>query len=103
MGRTYIEHPGGRTIYSCFQCLTPLANRSMLKSDKFTGSTGKAYLFHSCYNIRKSGTQDKRMMTGMHTIRNIFCKICDIELGWIYEFAMDEGQRYKEGNVILEK
>ena len=43
------------------------------------------------------------MMTGMHTIRNIHCKKCRAELGWIYEFAMEDGQRYKEGNVILEK
>ena len=26
-----------------------------------------------------------------------------MELGWIYEFATEESQRYKEGNVILEK
>jgi hypothetical protein len=36
-------------------------------------------------------------------VRDVSCKNCDTKLGWIYEFATEENQRYKEGRVILER
>ena len=43
------------------------------------------------------------MLTGRHMVRDVFCKKCDYKLGWMYEFATEENQRYKEGRVILER
>ncbi len=43
------------------------------------------------------------MLTGRHFVRDVTCKKCDVKLGWMYEFAMEETQRYKEGRVILER
>ena len=43
------------------------------------------------------------MLTGRHMVRDVSCKNCDAKLGWIYEFATEEAQRYKEGRVILER
>ena len=43
------------------------------------------------------------MLTGKHMVRDVGCKNCDAKLGWIYEFANEENQRYKEGKVILER
>ena len=43
------------------------------------------------------------MLTGRHFVRDVFCKKCSAKLGWMYEFAMEEAQIYKEGNVILER
>lgn len=43
------------------------------------------------------------MLTGRHFVRDVFCNKCDTKLGWMYEFAMEEAQIYKEGNVILER
>lgn len=31
------------------------------------------------------------------------CKSCDCKLGWMYEFATEDSQKYKEGRVILER
>lgn len=31
------------------------------------------------------------------------CKSCNNKLGWMYEFATEANQRYKEGRVILER
>lgn len=50
-----------------------------------------------------SDVQDRVMLTGRHIVRDVSCKNCDTKLGWIYEFAMEENQRYKEGRVILER
>ena len=50
-----------------------------------------------------SETQDRMMLTGRHIVRDVTCKKCDAKLGWMYEFATEDGQRYKEGRVILER
>lgn len=42
------------------------------------------------------------MLTGRHMVRDVMCKNCKQKLGWSYEFAVEELQRYKEGRVILE-
>ena len=36
-------------------------------------------------------------------VRDVSCKSCNVKLGWIYEFATEDNQRYKEGRVILER
>lgn len=43
------------------------------------------------------------MLTGRHFVRFVSCKKCNTKLGWMYEFATEENQRYKEGKVILER
>ncbi len=43
------------------------------------------------------------MLTGKHWVRDVACKQCNTKLGWMYEFAIEEPQRYKEARVILEK
>ena len=43
------------------------------------------------------------MLTGRHWVRDVYCKKCEEKLGWMYEFAMEEQQRYKESRVILER
>lgn len=50
-----------------------------------------------------SEVQDRVMLTGRHMVRDVSCKNCEAKLGWIYEFATEENQRYKEGRVILER
>ena len=39
----------------------------------------------------------------MHKVRDVYCVLCLVKLGWSYEFAHDKGQMYKEGHVVLEK
>jgi len=50
-----------------------------------------------------SEVQDRVMLTGRHMVRDVSWHNCDAKLGWIYEFATEENQRYKEGRVILER
>ena len=42
-------------------------------------------------------------MTGKHIIRGISCKKCESSLGWMYEFAFEDDQKFKEGKFLLEK
>ncbi|KAM7531976.1 hypothetical protein LguiB_035386 [Lonicera macranthoides] len=43
------------------------------------------------------------MMTGMHTVVDIFCVGCGSIVGWKYESAHEKSQKYKEGKFILER
>jgi len=103
MGRVFIQHIGGGRIFSCNSCDTPLTNRTQLISTRFTGATGRAFLFNRVVNLKYSEVQDRVMLTGRHMVRDVFCKKCDTKLGWMYEFATEDNQRYKEGHVILER
>ena len=103
MGRVFLEHPGGTRLFSCANCDTVLTNRNQLISMRFTGATGRAFLFHKVVNLHYSEVHDRVMLTGRHMVRDVSCKNCDAKLGWMYEYATEEEQRYKEGRVILER
>ena len=103
MGRVFLEHPGGSRIFSCAHCDTALTNRNQLISMRFTGATGRAFLFRKVVNLTFSEVQNRVMLTGRHMVRDVACKNCSAKLGWIYEYATEEEQRYKEGRVILER
>lgn len=42
------------------------------------------------------------LLTGMHTVADLFCAGCGVPVGWQYLEAFEESQKYKEGRVILE-
>ena len=103
MGRIYLEHLGGSRLFSCAQCDTFLTNRDELISTRFTGATGRAFLFKKVVNVIHDEREEREMLTGMHFVRDVLCKSCKVKVGWFYEFATEENQRYKEGQVILER
>ncbi|OMO97569.1 Peptidase S26A, signal peptidase I [Corchorus olitorius] len=47
--------------------------------------------------------EERMMMTGMHTVVDIFCVGCGSIVGWKYEAAHEKMQKYKEGKFILER
>merc|ERR1712156_211647 len=103
MGRVYLEHFGGEKLFSCAQCDTFLTNRKQLISTRFTGATGRAYLFNRVVNLNYSEPSERIMLTGRHWVRDVSCKRCHYKLGWMYELAAEDEQTYNEGKVILEK
>ncbi|PAA73293.1 hypothetical protein BOX15_Mlig001443g2, partial [Macrostomum lignano] len=103
MGRLHIEHMGGERVFSCANCDCPLTNRQQLISTRFTGATGRAFLFNRVVNLDTSELQDRVMLTGRHMVRDVSCRKCKTKLGWVYEFATEESQQYKEGKIILER
>lgn len=93
---------GGEKAYTCAQCGAFLTNKENLISNRFHGATGNACLFNRVVNVTVSEIQDRMMLTGRHLVRDVSCKSCDSKLGWMYEFAVQDKERYKEGKVILE-
>ncbi|GMS95713.1 hypothetical protein PENTCL1PPCAC_17888 [Pristionchus entomophagus] len=103
MGRLFAEHRGGAFIYNCRKCGVFLTNKENLISTRFQGASGKAYLFKKVWNIKEEEACIRDMLTGRHLVRDVSCLFCNAKLGWMYEIAYMEDQRYKEGAVILEK
>lgn len=68
MGRIFLEHMGGSRLFSCAKCDTNLTNRSELISTRFTGATGRAFLFNRVVNLTYSEVQDRVMLTGRHMV-----------------------------------
>lgn len=59
MGRIFLDHLGGQRIFSCANCDTPLTNRSELVSTRFTGATGRAFLFNHVVNTKANSVQER--------------------------------------------
>ena len=51
MGRHYLSHMGGFRLFCCVHCETFLTNRGELISTRFTGATGRAFLFNKVVNL----------------------------------------------------
>ena len=65
--------------------------------------SGRAYLFDMCVNITTGPAEDRRLITGLHSVSDISCKRCDTVIGWTYAKAYEPSQKYKEGKFIVEK
>jgi Yippee zinc-binding/DNA-binding /Mis18, centromere assembly len=69
----------------------------------FVPSSGRAYLFDNCVNVRIGPAEDRRLMTGLHSVCDIFCIRCETMVGWTYTRAYEHSQKYKEGKFVIEK
>ncbi|KAI8800504.1 yippee zinc-binding/DNA-binding /Mis18, centromere assembly-domain-containing protein [Cladochytrium replicatum] len=98
--RIYLD--GSEKVYGCATCKTHLSDVSSLISDTFRGHHGPAWLFDKAVNILEGKTEEREMMTGKHIVRDISCISCSTVLGWKYERAYVEAEKYKEGKFILE-
>ncbi|XP_020276208.1 protein yippee-like [Asparagus officinalis] len=102
MGLLFVIRLEGR-IYSCKHCQTHLALSHDILSRTFHCRHGKAYLFNKVVNVTVGLNEERMMMTGMHTVADIFCVGCGSIVGWKYEAAHEKSQKYKEGKFILER
>ncbi|XP_031103671.1 protein yippee-like At3g08990 isoform X1 [Ipomoea triloba] len=102
MGRLFLLFLEG-SFYSCKYCQAHLAVTDDIISKSFHSRHGKAYLFENVVNVFEGEREERMMMTGMHTVVDIYCVGCCSLLGWKYESAEDKSQKYKEGKFILER
>ncbi|QCD86327.1 Yippee/Mis18 [Vigna unguiculata] len=64
---------------------------------------GKAYLFNNVVNFTIGVLEERMMLSGLHTVADIFCCCCGQIVGWKYESAHERSQKYKEGKFVLER
>lgn len=89
--------------YGCALCGTPLFVDTSITSRNFHGKHGKAYLVNWCMNYYYGPQETKELMTGTHVVRDVFCNGCDKYIGWGYDFAHDDKERYKVHRFVLER
>lgn len=93
----------GQQVYTCAQCRTHLTSHDDIISKSFHGRNGRAYLFDACVNVTIGKAEDRILITGLHSVCDIFCKRCKIMVGWTYARAYEASQKYKEKKFIIEK
>ncbi|XP_047340575.1 protein yippee-like At4g27745 [Impatiens glandulifera] len=93
----------GPRLYSCCNCRNHVSLHDDIISKSFQGKHGRAFLFAHAMNIVVGVKEDRNLITGLHTVADIYCGDCKEVLGWKYERAYEPSQRYKEGKFILEK
>ncbi|KAG8091422.1 hypothetical protein GUJ93_ZPchr0012g18808 [Zizania palustris] len=110
MGLLFVEvlprHRDGApaaAVLKCRRCRVDAASADAILSRDFRGRSGRAYLFDHVVNISLGPNEDRYLMTGLHTVKDIYCSCCQQLLGWRYEKAYEESEKYKEGKFILEK
>ena len=62
MGRIFLEHMGGVRIFACANCEAPLTNRTQLISTRFTGATGRAFLFNKVNMVSQEPANTVRVI-----------------------------------------
>jgi hypothetical protein len=102
MGLAYNVYLNSEKIFGCKHCKTHLASADAIISRNFRGQHGKAYLFDSVVNISQAEAVERSMTTGRHEVRDISCRQCKETVGWKYDKAYEEREKYKEGKYILE-
>lgn len=103
MGMTFRRYLNGQRVYGCSSCKTHLATIHSMISRAFNGQHGRAYLFEEVVNVIEGEPSERTMTTGDHIVRDILCCKCKNTLGWKYDFAYEDSQKYKEGKYILER
>uniref|UniRef100_A0A8R7QYZ4 Yippee domain-containing protein n=1 Tax=Triticum urartu TaxID=4572 RepID=A0A8R7QYZ4_TRIUA len=93
----------GPRVYSCCHCWNHVCLHDDVISKAFHGRNGRAFLSSHAMNITTGAKEDRQFMTGLHTVTDIHCRGCREVLGWKYERAYEESQKYKEGKFIFEK
>ncbi|KAF9602301.1 hypothetical protein IFM89_026418 [Coptis chinensis] len=93
----------GPRLYCCYNCLNNVSYHDDVVSQAFQGRNGRAFLFSHAMNVTVGPKEDRQLMTGLHTVADVFCEDCNEVLGWKYVRAYEESQKYKEGKFILEK
>ncbi|KAI6707784.1 hypothetical protein NL676_010746 [Syzygium grande] len=97
------DSTGQQRLYNCFKCGNLVCCHDDIISKNFQASHGRAFLFSHAMNIVEGPKENRNLITGLHVVSDVYCVDCLENLGWKYERAYEESEKYKEGKVVLEK
>lgn len=101
----------------CRSCSADIAFSSQIVSKGFTGRHGRAFLIapppparHTppsaptpdLVNLTVGRPETRQLVTGLHSVADIWCAVCGTKIGWKYVDAKEPLQKYKVGKFILE-
>lgn len=71
-------------VFRCSDCAIVVADHDDIIAKSFFGRTGKAFLMNAMFNVTLGEPRNRYLMTGIHTICDVFCTQCQCILGWKY-------------------
>lgn len=103
-------------VYTCSACATHLAADEDVISRSFHGRIGRAYLFgkdriymntknaldtnylyiEKATNVIRGEPESRSLLSGIHKVADLHCRVCNQILGWVYIEAQQDSQKYKE-------
>ena len=66
-----------------------VATHEQLVSKAFHGRHGRAFLFAAAANVQLGPKEERILMTGLHTVADVYCSECTSRLGWKYLEAFE--------------
>ncbi|CAD7928137.1 unnamed protein product [Amoebophrya sp. A25] len=102
MGKLFVRSLQSNTLLKCRCCGVHVANPEHVISKDFHGTLGPAYLIASVINYTSGPDEERLLITGKHIVCDVSCVRCQCVLGWRYQAAHEQAQKYKEGKFILE-
>ena len=70
-------------------------------SQTFQSGAHRAFLFTHVVNVYHGPPGDRPLRTGLHVVSDLYCCQCDVNVGWYYNLAYEDAQKYKEHKFIL--
>lgn len=103
MGKRFCQVlSGAKEILACSRCGAHLCSTDSIISKQFHGKHGRAYLVDDVQNCCYAAQEQKLLMTGVHVVRDIMCSGCGKGVGWSYDYAREDRERYKITRSVLE-
>ncbi|CAN0910355.1 Putative yippee-like protein Os10g0369500 [Linum grandiflorum] len=103
MGRLFLVEVDEDKVFRCKCCNVDFVSKANIVSREFQGRYGRAYLCRNVVNVIFGASEERNLSSGLHVVNDIYCTSCHEILGWKYEKAEEDSQKYKEGMFILEK
>ncbi|MCO5597301.1 hypothetical protein L7F22_051377 [Adiantum nelumboides] len=97
------DHRDGSIIVGAKASFEKRDTQEVYGDETFHCRRGKAYLYNSVVNVIVGDYEERMMTTGVHVVADIYCIHCNQNVGWRYETAYEDSQKYKEGKFILER
>ena len=76
MGKEFFYYLDTSNVYVCKECKTHFSSKTQVISKNFTGKCGRAFLVQKMINITEGPSEEKMLLTGIHIIRDVYCKSC---------------------------
>ncbi|CAI9279035.1 unnamed protein product [Lactuca saligna] len=94
----------GPRLYGCYNCRNHVAFHDDIVSKNYVGrQRRRAFLFSHVMNLVVGPKMDRLLITGLYNVADVSCSDCGEVLGWRYEKAYIEAQKFKESKIVLEK
>ena len=90
MGKLFIVHPGGKQIYCCKECKTPIAAKRDFIDRCKTLIDGQGLLFSASCNIKESAVSERILAVAeddYNIVRLLSCLKCKSNMGWRLAFV----------------